>query len=74
MEVELETLFKEKEQNVPMAVIPLNVVPITGINTSTKTTIADIPATTSLTTTDASEKLAKSMQDMSLQEQKIKRL
>jgi hypothetical protein len=26
---------KEKEQNVPMAVIPLNVVPITGVITTT---------------------------------------
>jgi hypothetical protein len=74
MEVELEKLIKEKEQNVPMAVIPLNVVPIIGISTTTTTTTSKMPATTSVTTIDASEKLAKSMQDMSLQEQEIRRL
>jgi hypothetical protein len=65
MEAEMEMLVKEKEQNVPMAVIPLNAFPIIGTNTTT---------TTSVTTIDASEKLAKSMEDMSLQEQEIKRL
>jgi hypothetical protein len=66
MEVELENLVKEKEESVQMTVIPLDVDPITGINTTT--------TTTSTTTTNASEKLAKSMEEMSLQEQEIKRL
>jgi ParB-like chromosome segregation protein Spo0J len=42
MEDELENLVKEKEHNVPMTVIPLNAVPITGISTSTTTTIGEI--------------------------------
>jgi len=53
-----------------MAVIPLDAVPITGISTTTTTTTTEIPAAT----TDASKKLAKSMQDMSLQKKEIKRL
>jgi hypothetical protein len=39
---ELEKLVKEKEQNVPMDVIPLNAVPLTGI--STTTTTGEIPS------------------------------
>jgi hypothetical protein len=74
MEAELETLVKEKEQNVPMVVIPLNAVPITGISTTTTTTTGEIPVATSVTTIDASNKLAKSMEDMSLQGKEIKRL
>jgi hypothetical protein len=73
MEVELDKLVKEKEKNVPMEVIPLDVVPITG-TIETTTTITEIPATTSTVTTDASEKLSKSMQDMSLNEKEIRRL
>ena len=65
MEVELEKLVKEKEKSVPMAVNPLNVVPLIGVSTTT---------TTLVTTTEASEKLAKSMEDMSLQGHEIKRL
>jgi hypothetical protein len=36
MEAELEKLVKEKEQRVPMIVIPLQEVPITGVSTTTK--------------------------------------
>jgi hypothetical protein len=66
MESELENLVKEKEQSVPMLVIPLDVAPITGINTATTATIVEIPVATSVTTTDALENLVKSMEDMSL--------
>jgi hypothetical protein len=72
MEAKLEKLVKEKEKNVPMAVIPLNAVPITGISIKTTTTKGEIPGETLVTTTDASEKLAKSMEDMSLQGKEIK--
>jgi hypothetical protein len=41
MEAELEKLVKEKEKNVPMEVIPLNAVPITGISTTTTTTTVE---------------------------------
>jgi hypothetical protein len=68
MEVELEKLFKQKDKNVPMVVIPLNAVPITGISTATEATTGEILVVTSVTTTNDSKKLAKSMQDMSLQE------
>ena len=46
-----------------MEVVPLNGVPHTGVIRAT---------TTSVTTTEASKKLAKSMEDMSLQGQEIK--
>jgi hypothetical protein len=38
MEAELEKLIKEKKKNVPMEVIPPNLVPLTGINTTKTTT------------------------------------
>jgi hypothetical protein len=76
MEAELENIVKEKEKNVPMDVIPLYAVPLTGVSTTTTTTTttAEIPTKTLVTTRDASEKLAKSMEDMPLQGQEIKRL
>jgi len=76
MEAELENIVKEKEKNVPMDVIPLYAVPLTGVSTTTATTTttAEIPTKTLVTTRDASEKLAKSMEDMPLQGQEIKRL
>ena len=70
MEAELDKLVKEKEQNVPMEVIPLNAVPLTGISTTIATAVAatteELPSTTPVTALDASEKLAKSMEDMTL--------
>jgi hypothetical protein len=74
MEAELDKLVKEKEKNVPMEIIPLDAVPITGTSIATTTTTTEIPATASTVTTDASEKLAKSMQNMSLHEKEIRRL
>jgi hypothetical protein len=66
MEDELEKLVKEKEQTVAMKIIPLDAFPLIGINTTTTTTIVEIPATTSVIATDASEKLEKSMEYMTL--------
>jgi hypothetical protein len=76
MEAELENIVKEKEKNVPMDVIPLYAIPLIGVSTTTTTTTttAEIPTKTLVTTRDASEKLAKSMEDMPLQGQEIKRL
>jgi hypothetical protein len=65
MEVKLEKLVKEKEKSMPMTVIPLDAVPITGISTATEATTVKIEST-SVKTTDASEKLAKSMEAMAL--------
>jgi hypothetical protein len=74
MEVELEKLVKEKEQSVPMTVIPLQAVPITGVSTVSTTPIVEIPSVVPVTTSDASERLVKSMEDMTLQGEEIKRL
>ena len=74
MEDELDKLVKEKEKNVPMEIIPLDAVPITGTGIATTTTTTKIPSATSIVITDASEKLAKSMQNMSLHEKEIRRL
>jgi hypothetical protein len=76
MEIELERLLKEKEQSTPMEFIPLSEVPLTGVSTTTvsTTTIAEIPSATPLTTLEKSVKLAKSMEEMTLQGTKISRL
>jgi hypothetical protein len=74
MEVELEKLVKEKEQSVPMTVIPLQEVPITRFSTVSTTPTTEIPSVVLVTTSDASERLVKSMEDMTLQGEEIKRL
>jgi hypothetical protein len=72
MEAELDKLVKEKEQSVPMTIIPLEVVPLIGISTTSVSTIVDIPSIVPVTVSYASEKLAKSMEDMSLQGEEIR--
>jgi hypothetical protein len=76
MEAELEKLLKEKEQLTPMEVIPLSEVPITEVSTTTMptTTTVKIPLTTPLTALEKTVELAKSMEEMNLQETKINRL
>ena len=74
MEVELEKLVKEKEKSVPMTVIPLQEVPITRFSTVSTTPTTEIPSVVLVTTSDASERLVKSMEDMTLQGEEIKRL
>jgi ParB-like chromosome segregation protein Spo0J len=74
MEVELEKLVKEKEQSVPMTVILLQAVPIIGVSIVSTSPTAKIPSNILVTALNASKKLAKSMEDMSLQGQAIKRL
>jgi hypothetical protein len=57
-----------------MDVIPLDAVPHTGVSTTTAATTADIPSAIPMKVPDASEKLVKSMEDMSLQGKEIKKL
>jgi hypothetical protein len=71
MEAELERLLKEKEQSKPMEVIPLSVVPLTGVIT---TSTVEIPSTTPLTALEKTVELEKSMEEMNLQETEISRL
>jgi hypothetical protein len=71
MEAELEKLLKEKEQSKPMEVIPLRVVPLTGVSTTSAT---EIPSATPLTSLEKTIELAKSMEEMNLQETEISRL
>ena len=76
MEAELEKLLKEKEQSTPMEFIPLSVVPIVEVSTTTMptTTTVEIPSTTPLTTLEKTVELAKSMEEMTLQGTEINRL
>jgi hypothetical protein len=69
MEVELERLLKEKEQSMPMKVIPLSAFPLAGVNTTTlpTTTTTEIPLATPLTTLEKTMELEKSMEEMTLQ-------
>jgi hypothetical protein len=71
MEVELEKLLKEKEQSKPMEVIPLSAVPLAGVSTTPAT---EIPSATPLTALEKIVELAKSMEEMNLQESEIIKL
>jgi hypothetical protein len=71
MEAELEELVKEKEHSKPMEVIPLSAVPLIGVSTAS---IAEIPSATPLTTLEKTVELAKSMEEMNLEETDISRL
>ena len=71
MEAELERLVKEKEQSTPMEVIPQSAVPLTGVSIASTT---KIPSATPLTALEKIVELAKSMEDMNLQEIEISRL
>jgi hypothetical protein len=56
-----------------MVFIPLDAVPLIGVSTTTTTTTEN-PSTIPLKVPDAFEKLVKSMEDMNLQGEEIKRL
>jgi hypothetical protein len=71
MEAEMEKLVKEKEQSKPMEVIPLSAVPLSGVST---TSLAEIPSANPLTSLEKTVELAKSMEEMNLQETEISRL
>jgi hypothetical protein len=73
MEVELDKLVKEKEQSVQIVVIPMDAIPLIGVITTTTTTV-EIPLIILVKVPDASEKLVKSMEDMSLQGEEIKKM
>jgi hypothetical protein len=62
MEAEMDKLIKEKEMNAQLAMVPLDAVPLTGIRTTKVSTSTSTPTQTS----DASDKLVKSMEDMSI--------
>jgi hypothetical protein len=68
MEEELEKLLKDKEQSNPMEVIPLSAVPLTRVSTTSAT---EIPSVTPLTSLDKTIELAKSIEEMNLQETEI---
>jgi hypothetical protein len=74
MEAELDKLVKEKEQSVPINFIPLEEVPLTGMSTTSKTTTIEIPSVLPITSSDASKKLVKLMEDMTLQGEEVKTL
>jgi hypothetical protein len=76
MEIELEKLLKEKEQMTPMEVIPLSAVPIAEVSTTAvpTTTTTEIPSAAPLTALEKTVELAKSMEEMNLQETEINRL
>jgi hypothetical protein len=65
MEAELERLLKEKEQSNPMEFIPLIAVPLIGVSTTSTT---EIPSATPLIALEKTIELAKSMEEMNLQE------
>jgi DNA repair exonuclease SbcCD ATPase subunit len=71
MEAKLEKLLKEKEQSKPMEVIPLSVVPLIGVSTTSAT---KIPSVTPLTALEKTVELEKSMEEMNLQETEISKL
>jgi hypothetical protein len=71
MEAEMERLLKEKEHMKPMEVIPLSSIPISGASTAAVTTI---PFATPVTPPEGTTDLAKSMEEMNLQETEISRL
>jgi hypothetical protein len=56
-----------------MGTIPLEVVPLTGIRKTKSSTLAKIPSIIPIQVSDASEKLVKSKEDMSIQGEEIGR-
>jgi hypothetical protein len=71
MEAKMEKLVKEKDQLKPMEVIPLSAVPLSGVSTSS---LVEVPSTNPLTSLEKTVELAKSMEEMNLQETEISRL
>jgi hypothetical protein len=67
----MEKLLKEKEKLKPMEVIPLSVIPIVGVSTTSVTPVA---STTPSTSQEKIADLDESMEKMNLQETEINRL
>jgi hypothetical protein len=74
MEEEMDKLIKEKEKNVKMAMIPLDLVYLIEIRIAEESTSAEIPSAIPVQVSDASDKLVKSMEDMSIQGEEIRKL
>jgi hypothetical protein len=74
MEEEMDKLIKEKEHNVNMDMIPLEAVPLIGIRIEKASTSAEIPLAIPVQVSYASDKLVKSMEDMSIQGEEIRKL
>jgi hypothetical protein len=74
MEAEMDKLIKYKEQSVQMVMIPVEAVPLKGIRTSESSTSIDIPSTIPVQVSDAFEKHVKSMEDMSLQGEEVRKM
>jgi hypothetical protein len=72
----LEILVKEKEQTMPIEVIPLSAMPVTGVSTATTTTTTttELPSATPVIVLETFETLGKSMEEMTIQGPEIKRL
>ena len=70
MEAKMDKLIKEKEYNLQLDLIPLDAVPLTWIRMIEVSTSTSTPTKTS----DASDKLVKYMEDMSIQGVEIKKL
>jgi DNA gyrase/topoisomerase IV subunit A len=71
VEAEMEKLVKEKEQLKPMEFIPLSAFPLSGVST---TSVTEVPSMNPLTALEKEAELAKSMEEMNLQETEISRL
>jgi hypothetical protein len=71
MEAKMEKRVKEKEKSKPMEVIPLSAVPLSEVIT---TSLTKIPSTNPLTSLEKTVELAKSMEEMNLQEIENSRL
>ena len=70
----MDKLIKDKEHSVQIAITPLEAVPLTEIRTTKANTSVEIPSTIPVQVSEASEKLMKSMEDMSLQGEEIRKL
>jgi hypothetical protein len=70
MEAEMDKMIKEKEKNSQLAIVPLDVVPLTEIRIVEVSTSTSTPAQTS----DVLDIMGKVMEDMSIQGVEIKKL
>jgi DNA repair ATPase RecN len=70
----MDKLIKEKQQIVQMAIFQLESISLIGIRTIEVATSIEIPSTIPTQVSDASKKLVKYMEDMSLQGEEIKKL
>ena len=67
----MEKLVKEKEHLKPMEVIPLSAIPLSGVSI---VSVIEVQSMTPLTSLEKTTELAKSMENMNLQETEISRI